>query len=94
MEYLTIRQRLKEILQQGEWTSLDLSKELSIEEKEVFAHLRHVGKSLGAQKLVIRPYQCLNCSYLFKKRERYDRPGRCPKCRATHIRLATFSLSG
>ncbi|MEE4242951.1 MAG: transcriptional regulator [Desulfopila sp.] len=93
MEHLTIRQRLKEILKQGEWTSLELSKELSVEEKEIYTHLHHVKKSLGSEKLVIRPYQCLSCHYVFTKRARYDRPGRCPKCRATHIRMATFSLS-
>lgn len=88
----TIRQQLIELLQHGEWTSLDLSAELSIQEREVFSHLEHVKKSTGGEKIMVRPYQCLSCSYIFKKRDRLDRPGRCPKCKESHIRMAEFSL--
>jgi len=88
----TIRQQLLELLEQGEWNSIEISKELSIEEREVFSHLEHVKKSLKSRKLHIDPYQCLSCNYLFKKRNRLDRPGRCPKCRESHIRMALFSL--
>jgi hypothetical protein len=89
----TIRRRLIELLEQEAWTSLDLSRELSIQEREVFSHLEHVKKTLGGQKLVVRPYRCLSCDYVFRKRDRLDRPGRCPKCRQSHIGLAEFSLS-
>ena len=89
----TIRQQLVALLEQGEWSSIDLSKELSIEERDVFTHLEHVKKSLKDHKLIIDPYQCLSCNYLFKKRNRLDRPGRCPKCKGSHIRMALFSLN-
>ena len=89
----TIRQQLVALLEQGEWSSIDLSKELSIEERDVFTHLEHVKKSLKDRKLIIDPYQCLSCNYHFKKRNRLDRPGRCPKCKGSHIRMALFSLN-
>ncbi len=89
----TIRQQLVALLEQGEWSSIDLSKELSIEERDVFTHLEHVKKSLKDRKLTIDPYQCLSCNYSFKKRNRLDRPGRCPQCKGSHIRMALFSLN-
>lgn len=89
----TVRQRLQELLRQGQWNSLDLSRELSVQEREIFDHLQHVKKSLRGEQLVVTPYSCQTCEYLFKSRDRLDRPGRCPKCWGTHIRMAEFSIS-
>jgi len=92
----TKRQQIIELLKEDRWTSLDLSAQLHIAEQEVFDHLEHVKKSLahkqGTSGLVARPYACLSCGYVFKKRNRLDRPGRCPQCRRSHIRMAEFSL--
>ncbi len=88
----TKRQLLVDLLEQGEWNSIELSKELSIQEREVFTHLEHVRKSLRGRRLIVDPYQCLTCEYLFKKRDRLDRPGRCPQCKGSYIRMALFSL--
>ena len=88
----TKRQQLMDLLEEGEWNSIDLSKALSLEEREIFTHIEHVKKSLKGRKLVIDPYQCLSCNYLFKKRNRLDRPGRCPQCKGSHIRMALFSI--
>jgi len=88
----TIRQRLKELLRDGEWTALELSQELSVQEREIYSHLGHVCKSLNHEKLKVSPYRCLSCSYIFKKRERLDRPGKCPPCKGSHIAVATFAI--
>jgi predicted Zn-ribbon and HTH transcriptional regulator len=88
----TIRQQLKELLSEGEWNSIELSQELSIQEREIFDHLEHVKRSLGNTKLIISPYCCLDCDYLFRNRSRLDRPGRCPKCKGSHIRMASYSI--
>lgn len=83
------------LLQEDAWTSLELSQELHIPEREVFSHLAHVKKSLKgkSQSMQVEPYHCLKCDYSFTKRERLDRPGRCPKCRHSHISLALFSIT-
>ena len=88
----TIRQRLKELLREGEWTALQLSQELSVQESEIYSHLNHVRKSLNHEKLKVSPYHCLSCNYIYKKRERLDRPGRCPQCKGSHIGVAAFSI--
>lgn len=89
---LTIRQKMKGLLEQDKWNSLELSSELSIEERVVFHHLEHVKRSLKGKRLVVDPYVCQGCGYVFRKRNRLDRPGRCPKCRGSHIMMATFSI--
>ena len=67
---------------------------LSIREKEVYDHLEHISRSASAKglKLIVTPFQCLNCGFLFKDRQRFTRPGRCPQCKGGHIRMATYRV--
>ncbi|WP_051184727.1 transcriptional regulator [Desulfatiglans anilini] len=83
----TIRQRMIDLLCAGEMTAIEISQELHIAEKEVYAHLPHVARSVGrlGKRLVIRAFRCLKCGYVFKDRQRFTRPGRCPRCKGTHL---------
>jgi predicted Zn-ribbon and HTH transcriptional regulator len=78
----TVRQRIITLLTEVEMSARDLSQAIGIREKEVVQHLVHVEKTAASQKkkLVIRPFQCLDCEYIFKVRKRYNRPGRSPRC--------------
>jgi len=90
----TIRQRIIELLTEGELDARQLSREVSIREKEVCDHLAHIARSLGAkgEKLDIRPAQCLSCGYVFKDRQRFTRPGRCPQCKKSHLQPPSFYI--
>ena len=90
----TVRQRIITLLTEVEMSARDLSQAICIREKEVVQHLVHVEKTVAVQKkkLVIRPFQCLDCEYLFKERKRYTRPGRCPRCKGTHVETPTFRI--
>lgn len=90
----TLRKKMIELLEEEELDALELSAMLSIREKEVYEHLPHIAKSLAAsgKKLIITPYRCLVCGYSFGKRDRFDRPGRCPKCKEGHIQMAMYSI--
>ncbi|HIJ54675.1 MAG TPA: transcriptional regulator [Deltaproteobacteria bacterium] len=90
----TARQRIIALLTDFEMSARELSQAIGIKEKEVVRHLVHVEKTVSPQKkkLVIRPFQCLDCEYLFKERKRYTRPGRCPRCRGTHVETPTFRI--
>lgn len=92
----TVRQQIIAILQQDALNAIDLSQLLSVREKEVYDHLAHISRSLTAkkQKLLIDPYCCLGCGYLFKDRQRFNRPGRCPQCKGGHIKMATYRIMG
>ncbi len=75
---------------------MEISQGVSIREKEVYEHLEHISRSLAAsgKKLRIQPYACLSCGYVFKVRNRFKRPGRCPQCKESHIRMATYHIEG
>lgn len=88
----TIRQEIINLLSEGPSTVRDISQSVSIMEKEVFEHLISVEKSLKRQnkKLRIEPYRCLNCGFVFKKRKKFKKPGKCPECRNGRIESALF----
>jgi len=90
----TLRQDMIELLRGEELDAIELSQQLSIPEKEVYDHLPHLARTLAAshEKLIISPYLCLICNYSFTGRSRFDRPGRCPRCKNSHIRMATYTI--
>ena len=90
-------QRLREALLGSEpKTAKDLSRELSISEKEVAVALEKLGRSLerGPLELRVEPARCLGCGFEFRERSRVSRPSRCPECRAERIAPARFSIAG
>ncbi|MFC1815043.1 transcriptional regulator [Thermodesulfobacteriota bacterium] len=84
----TIRQQMIAVLSKGEFKARELSQMLGIREREVYAHLPHIARSVSNQKrqLIINPSRCLSCGYVFSKRQRFTRPGRCARCK--HERLS------
>lgn len=90
----TVRQQMIDLLQEGEYTAREISQALSVMEKDVYGHLAHIEHSLSrqGQKLVVRPFICLNCGYAFAERRRWSRPGRCPVCQHSHIRRASYRI--
>ena len=88
----TIRKQIIDCLSNGPATALDLSQDLGIMEKEVYEHLPHIGRSMAAQgrNLFIYPSECLKCGFRFEKRKRFTKPGRCPRCKETHIKRPAY----
>ena len=91
----TIRQQIIELLADAEMDARQLSGEVGIKEKEVYEHLAHIARSLAAKgnKLTIRPSECLKCGYVFKDRKRFTRPGRCPRCRESHLINPSYKIT-
>jgi hypothetical protein len=91
----TIRQQLIALLENHEMSAREISRELHISEKEVFSHLQHIRKSVKAlkKKLVVEPFECLQCGYVFKDRQRLSPPGRCPRCKHSRIKTATYRIA-
>jgi predicted Zn-ribbon and HTH transcriptional regulator len=90
----TIRQQIIDLLGSYELTLRDLSQAVSIPEKEVVDHLTHIERSIRTQgkKLVETPYKCLSCGFVFDKRSRFSKPGRCPSCKNSHMQVAQFHI--
>ena len=90
----TIRQQMLDLLQLGPIGVRELSQALHQSEKEVYAHLTHIGQTAQArgQRLLIDPPRCLGCGYLFKDRKRVAPPGHCPDCHSTRISRPRYRL--
>lgn len=90
----TIRQQMTALLSKNEMGARELSQAIGIREKEVYEHLSHVARSAATQrkKLIIQPFRCLACGYVFKDRKRYTRPGRCPCCKNSHVQEPMYRI--
>lgn len=79
-------------------TTKDISKAVGIKEKDVIDHLPHVAKSLSkaradmSGRFVIEPARCLDCGFVFRKRERLKNPGKCPICNSEGITEARYGI--
>ncbi|MDH3828018.1 MAG: transcriptional regulator [Desulfobacterales bacterium] len=91
----TIRQKIIDLLSRQEMGVRQLSGQVGIQEKEVIEHLSHIARSLAVRgkKLTIRPAECLLCGYVFEKRQRFTRPGRCPRCKKSHLQSPGFYIA-
>ncbi len=83
------------LLSDNEMGAKEISSAVRIGEKEVYEHLFHIARSIKSQgkKLVINPAECMGCGYVFEKRKRFTRPGRCPICKSEHIKNPMYRIS-
>jgi hypothetical protein len=90
----TIRRQMMALLADNKMDVRDLSQSLRIREKDVYDHLHHISFSLAHQgkQLRMAPFRCLSCGYEFKDRKRFQRPGRCPICKRSHIEPAVYYI--
>jgi len=92
----TVRQMiLNALLEQGPLSAKEISGLIRISEKEVYAHLLHIRKSLqhGPRRLMVAAPRCKDCGFRFAKRERLFKPGHCPKCKGTYIEEPIFAVT-
>ncbi|MCM2359254.1 MAG: transcriptional regulator [Geobacteraceae bacterium] len=90
----TLRHQIIALLERETLSARDISGEVRITEKEVLVHLEHVrtathGKGLH---LIITPAVCRKCGFRFKKRERLNKPGKCPVCQGEQIEPPLFAI--
>jgi predicted Zn-ribbon and HTH transcriptional regulator len=90
----TVRQELAYILDGRTMTAAEAAAAVGIPERDVYAHLEHIQRSLAKQelKLEITPAECQKCGFVFKKRERLTTPGRCPVCKSSRIEEPLFTI--
>jgi hypothetical protein len=87
----TIRQKIISLLADRTVSAKDLSAEVSVSEKEIYEHLEHIHRSVG-KGLTVMPAECRKCGFVFKKRDKLKKPGRCPLCHNELIEEPLFSI--
>jgi predicted Zn-ribbon and HTH transcriptional regulator len=92
--HFSVRESIRRVLLDGPVTAHDLSKLVGIPEHDVASHLEHLSRSLKhkREQLLIEPPTCLDCGFEFTRRQRFTRPGGCPKCRGRRIRFPRFRI--
>ncbi len=91
--YKTVRQEMITILKGHTLSAKEISSLVRVSEKEVYAHLEHIQKTLKKDHdLIITPAECRKCGFTFKKRNRLKKPGKCPACRGESIQEPLFSI--
>ena len=90
----TIRQRISSVLQNGPVTAREISEQVGITEHDVSGHLEHIRQSLQhqASTLIVHPAACKKCGFVFSKRQRLSKPGRCPLCRGESIQRPRYKI--
>lgn len=95
---LTARQKIVEALKGQMLTAREISQAVAMKEKEVLEHLPHIARSIGAHsssmRFAVEPSQCLECGFVFRKRERLKTPSKCPVCRSAEITETRFGVMG
>jgi transcriptional regulator len=92
--YDTIRKYLVSLLEERAMSAKEISGMVRIPERDVHHHLEHVRKTLHKtdQHLLVEPARCEKCGFVFQKRERLSKPGKCPLCHSQLILPPLFSI--
>ncbi len=92
--YDTIRHRIAALLKETPLTGRELSGQLRIPERDIYEHLEHIRKTMnkGGYKLSVTPARCDKCGFVFTKRGRLKKPGKCPICRNESLEEPLFSV--
>lgn len=90
----TVRQEIIAALLEGPCSARDVSVLVRIPEKDVAGHLEHIRKTIAStgKHLVIEPAECKKCGFVFSKREKFSRPGKCPLCKGESIIEPLFMI--
>ena len=91
----TVRHFITALLEEQTLTARDISVYAKIAEKDVNGHLEHIKKTVqkNNRRFVVEPARCEHCGFLFRKRGRLTKPGKCPSCHSTLIRPPMFHIS-
>ncbi len=90
----TVRQEIISALAGRALSVKDISVAVRISEKEICAHLQHIRRTVNnrGQSLIVTPAECKKCGFVFQKRKKLKRPGKCPVCRAETIKEPLFEI--
>ncbi len=92
---VTVRKEIEEVLRGGRFSAREISTLVRVSEREVYGHLGHIQRAAhkGGYQLNVTPAECKGCGFVFRKRDRLTRPGRCPVCHGGPITEPLFSIS-
>jgi predicted Zn-ribbon and HTH transcriptional regulator len=92
----TVRERLAELLHEGEWPADLLAIELDIDRGTLEAGLAHLDRSARrrGERVVVSPSRCMGCGATCKPRDArpFHAPRRCPVCKQERMSWPGYRL--
>src|SRR6266540_5485602 len=83
----TLRHEILALLKVRELSAKEISAEVRVSEADVLENLEHIRLMIRKEdaQLHITPASCKKCGFVFVKRDRLTKPGKCPVCRCEQI---------
>ena len=80
----TRRKEMIALLEQQKMTARQLAERFEVEVPDILEDLKHIAQTIKAthKKLKEQWAVCNICGFVFKEREKFSRPSKCPKCRS------------
>ncbi len=99
----TVRERIISLLEEASQplSAEEIAAHLGLDPrtgvKEVYAHLRHVARTVwrrsrGRKQVFMEPPSCRACGYVFKGLDRPRKPSKCPRCGSQRIDPPRFVI--
>ena len=90
----TLRRRIVSALDAVPMSARDISVEVGLSEKEVYGHLEHIRRTFNRKSddFRVTPAACRQCGFVFRKRDKLRKPGKCPVCHSENIGEPMFSV--
>jgi predicted Zn-ribbon and HTH transcriptional regulator len=90
----TIRQEIMEVLEGRTLSAKEISGLVGVSAREAYEHLEHIHRSAEKKdfRFTVIPAECKKCGFVFRKREKLKKPGKCPVCRGESIQEPLFSI--
>lgn len=92
----TLRRLIIELIDGRALSAKEISGYSGMSVKEVSEHLDHIRRTLNTKtrRLRVVPAECRKCGFVFRKRDRLSKPGRCPVCKGEMITEPLFEIGG
>ncbi len=90
----TIRRKIISVLKGHTLTAKGISAAVKVSESEVYGHLEHIQRTVNKKEhnFMVIPAECRKCGFVFTKRDRLKKPGKCPVCNGELIQEPLFSI--
>jgi predicted Zn-ribbon and HTH transcriptional regulator len=90
----TIRREIISVLEGKTLSAKDISVDVRVSEREIYEHLEHIQRTINKSEhnFIVTPSECKKCGFVFRKRDRLKKPGKCPVCRSESIQEPLFSI--
>jgi predicted Zn-ribbon and HTH transcriptional regulator len=91
----TVRHEILALLKVRELSAKEISSEIRVSEADVLDNLEHIRLMLRKEnkQILITPAFCKKCGFVFVKRDRLTKPGKCPVCRSEQIHEPRFYIN-